>query len=682
MPRLAAAALAASLASSSFAAAPASAAALPAFTGITWSYTPSSLASTCDAVIAETKTRMAPILARVAATPADNMAKLVQIETVQADLSDGTIAQQLLQFVSTDKRLRDASTACNQKASNYGVEVSANPTVFAIAESAMKDASAAQDSIKLAEIYVENGRTSGAGLPASQRAAAIKMFDKLNDLERDFGLALSNDATTVSVSQAEAQGLPATLLATSKRAASGYVVAVNESTIEPFLQNERSGAARKRFYVAYYLRGGHANVTRLEQAVALREKLARRIGFKTWAAYKLSTQMAQDPARVINFLTTIDAKLLLKAHEEVAELAALKRASGDPTPFARWDTAYYENLLEKTKYAVDDNVVRQYFPVDHVIASIFKIYETLLSVQFQEIKPADAWAPGVREYAIVDDATRKPIGWLYFDLYPRPGKYDHFANFSLRGGRALPDGSYQKPVTSIIGNWPLPAPGKPALLSHDDVVTFFHEFGHAMHSTLSIAPYETLYGTNVRRDFVEAPSQMLENWMWQPSILQLVSANVRTGKPLPLDLIKRMVALKHVFDGLDWTGQAFYALYDMSLHTAHGPVDATALWSRLEPQDTALPMVPGTLPEASFGHLMGGYDAGYYGYLWSKVYAQDMFTVFQRYGLLSPVAGARYRKDILQPGASVEPDVLVRNFLGRPLNYDAFYNDIGITPTK
>jgi len=658
---------------------PAAAAALPAYTGINWHLTPQQIAASCDGVIAETKARMAQVEAKLGATPAENLKKLIQVETIQADFSDALISQTLMQSVSPVKSVRDASTICNTKTSNYGVEVSSDPMLFHIALSALRNEHLSPADRKLAEIYAENGRTSGAGLNAAQRAESSKLFDQINDLERDFGLELANENTTVTISAADAASLPAALVATSKRTRSGYAIAVNESTVTPFLSNERDAAARERFYRAYNTRGGLKNVQRLEHAVAIRARLARALGFKTWAAYKLDTQMAKDPARVVDFLTTIDSKLLPKARAEVAALAALKRSEGGKGPFERWDYTYYEAQLEKTKYAVDPNVVRQYFPVDHVISSIFKIYETLLSVTFQEIEPADAWAPGVREYAIVDDATRQPIGWMYFDLFPRPGKYDHFANFPLRLGRVLPDGSYQRPVTSIIGNWPLPAPGKPALLSHDDVVTFFHEFGHAMHSSLSTARYETLYGTNVRRDFVEAPSQMLENWMWQPSILKLVSSNVATRKPLPDELIKKMIALEHVNDGFQWTTQAFYALYDMHIHTAPPPLHATATWQRMENRETALPMVPGTYFEASFGHLMGGYDAGYYGYLWSKVYAQDMFTVFQRDGLLNPVAGMRYRKDILQPGATFEPDVLVRNFLGRPLNYDAFYKDIGIT---
>jgi thimet oligopeptidase len=188
-----------------------------------------------------------------------------------------------------------------------------------------------------------------------------------------------------------------------------------------------------------------------------------------------------------------------------------------------------------------------------------------------------------------------------------------------------------------------------------------------------------LYGTSVRPDFVEAPSQMLENFMWQPSILKEVSSNVETGQPLPDALIAKMIALKHVADGVIWTTQAFYAQYDMTIHSSGPAVNVDTTWRRLQPEMTPFSAIVGTHPEAGFEHLMGGYDAGYYGYLWSKVYAQDMFTVFQQGGLENPEIGMRYRKDILEPGATEEPDVLVQRFIGRPLSYDAFYRDIGIS---
>jgi thimet oligopeptidase len=655
---------------------------LPAETGLIWQQTAAELVQTCDDQIGAAKVTVAKIEA-MSAPEWTFVDSLEPVETALADLNDRTTAQTFLSAVGTDKAIRDAANDCRQKLSDYYTTVSADPKLYAIAArvQALGGAKTAADK-KLVESYVLAGIRAGVSLPPAQRDHVTRLFQQLNDLTIAFARALSEDKSVVHISAADAKPLPASFVANLKRTSDGYEVPVNESTYSQFIDNEKDGAARKAYVIAYGQRGGQANVTRLQKAVALRYKIAHMLGFAQWADYQLAAKMAKSPVRVTKFLAQIDSTLLPAAREERARLVALKKAAGDPTPFGSWDTAYYETKLIKTKYSVDDEAVRQYFPVDHVIAGVFSIYEKLLGVTFTQEAKADAWAPAVREYSIADSATGRPIGWFYLDLFPRDGKYGHFADFGVRPGRLLPDGTYQKPVTAIVGNWPAPAPGQPALLSHDDVVTFFHEFGHAMHSTLSIAPYETLYGTAVRGDFVEAPSQMLENWMWQPSILKIVSRNVKTGKPLPDALIAKMVALEHVTDGLDYTGQAFYSAYDMTLHSSGPTVDATALWASLQSKMTVGHWIPGTYPEASFGHLMEGYDAGYYGYLWSKVFAQDMFTVFQRYGLESPVAGMRYRKDILEPGAVYEPDVLLERFLGRPVSYDAFYKYLGIAPPK
>ncbi len=652
---------------------------LPADTGLNFNLTPVQLSQTCDSAIASAK----QVIEKILAAPPQNatFATLQAIETAEADFNDATVVQAGAFQLAPDKAVRDASLVCNQSVSNYQVQLSADPRIYAVAArvATLGDAKTQADQ-KLDEYYVDGGKRSGAGLSDAGRKQVTQLFDHLNDLERDFQSALNEDKTSIPITKAEAKSLPQSFLATLSKTATGYVVPVNESTYDTFMISEVSGDARKRYSVAYSNRGGLANVKRLQEAVAVRDQLAHLLGFSSWAAYQLDAKMAKTPSRVESLLTTVSSKLLPKADQEIATLGALKRKQGDPKPFASWDYFYYENQLIESQYKVDQQMVRQYFPIDHVVSSVLDIYQNLLGVTFAEIVPADAWAPGVREFSITDTASGKPIGWFFLDLFPRPGKFEHFANFPIRPGRVLPDGSYQKPISSIIGNWPVAAPGQPALLSHEDVITFFHEFGHLMHSTLSTAPYETLYGTAVRPDFVEAPSQMLENFMWQPSVLKQVSSNYKTGQPLPDDLIAKMVALKHVGDGYTWSTQAFYAQYDMTIHSSGPNVNVDTTWFDLKKKMTPFPSTPGTHPEAGFGHLMGGYDAGYYGYLWSKVYAQDIFTRFQKEGLENPEVGMAYRKDILEPGATVEPDVLVQNFLGRPVNPDAFYEDLGIRP--
>jgi thimet oligopeptidase len=300
-------------------------------------------------------------------------------------------------------------------------------------------------------------------------------------------------------------------------------------------------------------------------------------------------------------------------------------------------------------------------------------------VRFEQLTPAVAWAQDVSQYAIYDAASGEPLGYFYLDLLPREGKTSHTSSWPLRNGRLLADATYRLPVAAMMCNWPRPQPGKPSLLSHEEAIEFFHEFGHVMHGTLSHTRYATLYGMQVRWDFVEAPSQMLENWMWQPAVLKQVSSKVGSGEPLPDDMIAKMVAAKHAGDGVSYAKQTFYAFYDIQMHRLKGPVDPDALFFELASSHYVFPPLRGTYPAGALWHEANGYDAGYYGYLWALVYAQDMFSVFQKEGIDNPAVGLRYRTQILVPGASVEPDVLLRNFLGRDVSLEPFYELIGLS---
>lgn len=651
--------------------------AMPAGAGIDWKLSPERITAGCGAEIRRARAHIESIIAQ--AGPDAPVGALGAIETVIADMNDALVAHRMLAHAATDQAVRDASMQCNEALAALGVELAANPAIYALANAARARASTPADA-QLAQIYVEAGRRTGAGLDAVQRAEVTRLFEQLGKLEIAYMRALGEDRTTIEISADEAASLPQSFVSTLQASPDGYIVPVHYGNTEQFLASQASGEARKRYYLAFYNRGGQANVDRLEQALALRHRLARLLGFDSWAAYRLDNKMAKTPARAMALVEAIDARLLPRARAEIEALARMKSASGDGTPFAAWDYAYYEEELARARYGVDAQAVRQYFPVDAVVPAVLDLYGALLGVTFRSVSPANAWAPDVLAYSITDSAGGEPMGWFFLDLLPRPGKGLHFSHHGLRPGRVLPGGGYQKPIAAVIGNGPAAEPGKPALLSHKDVVIFFHEFGHLMHDTLSTAPYATLYGTNVRGDFVEAPSQMLENWIWQPSILKKISSHVVTGEPLPDQLIDEMIARQHVADGAFWTRQAFFGIYDMTLHSAGPKVDTTRLWLELTAKLMALPPAPGTIPQASFAGFMGGYDAGYYGYLWSKVYAQDMFTVFAQGGLENPEIGRRYRREILEPGGTREPEALLERFLGRPVRFDAFYQALGIGP--
>jgi thimet oligopeptidase len=642
-------------------------------THVDWNISAAQIKTSCDAAIAQAQARVKALLALRGRRTFANT--ILPLENLSSDLNDTTVAQQFLFNVTSDTGIQSASNDCNNAESSFFTDVTASPQLYAAVAAAARS-NTARDVYqkKLASIWLDTLKRSGAGLPSKARVEFVNLSKELTTLENDFAKNLGNDETTIMIAPAQAASLPADFTGGLKAApGGGYVVPVNESTVTTFLQNEKDEAARQSYYLAYNNREAAANTPLLERAIAIRDRLAHLLGYETWAAYQLSNRTAKTPARVENFLNGLDKTLLNPARAEVARLTALKAAdTGNPAAVLHpWDFTYYDNLLHKTQYAVDQNQIRQYFPVQHTIDAVLNIYHTLLGVDFKQVTPADAWNPDVLEYSVSDSATGRFIGTTYFDLYPRPHKYDHFANFPVLPVRKLADGTYRPPFAAIVGNWPRPAPGQPALLSHDDVVTFFHEFGHNMAALLATAPYETLSNGFVW-DFVEAPSQMLENFVWQPSILKQISSNWQTGAPLPDDLIASLVKARYVDDAYATSRQIMYAQIDMTYHTSGPHVDTTAVWDRLAAQLTPMPVPPGIQPQASFGHLMGGYDAGYYGYLWSKVYAQDMFTAFLNGGLENPAVGMRYRRDILQPARTYDPDTEVKNFLGRPMNPNAF----------
>ena len=351
------------------------------------------------------------------------------------------------------------------------------------------------------------------------------------------------------LADSETAGLPPSFVSGLKKQGSGYVLPVNESTVGVFMRNEQSSSVRRRYYAKYTQRSGMPNIERLRTAVALRDTLAHLFGFPTWAAYQLDVKVAKTPDRALAFIRTIDEGLMPKAKQELARLEPLAAHDKLGHQIMVWDAGYYTEQLRRSQYALNAEEVRQYFPVDHVVRSVLDIYQELFGLTFTDVANADVWAPGVRQFSVQDATTHRAMGTVYLDLFPRPDKYDHFADFGLVYGRTLPSGARQLPVTAIVGNWPAPTGGQPSLLSHSDVETFFHEFGHAVAAIADESPYLTTSTSNLRQDFVEAPSQMLENWMWQPEVLKRVSHHVTTGKPLPDSLISRMIALKHFRDG-------------------------------------------------------------------------------------------------------------------------------------
>jgi thimet oligopeptidase len=370
-----------------------------------------------------------------------------------------------------------------------------------------------------------------------------------------------------------------------------------------------------------------------------------------------------------------------------AELAEFKRlkaketGQANPTIFV-WDWRYYANQLKKEKYTVDAEQLRVYFPYQQVLEGMFTIYQSIFGLKFERLEAPYKWVDDLQLYAVADAKSDEPLGLFYLDMFPREGKYNHFAQFGIIEGKLLPNGKYQRPVTALICNFPTPGKDKPSLLAHTDVETLFHEFGHAMHSLLTRARFVRFSGTRVPGDFVEAPSQMLENWVWDKKVLDSFAADYRdSSKKIPAEILAKLKEAKLATEATRYRRQLSFGLTDLLLHTRiHEENTKEVLPLSLKTlNEVFLPLAPGTAFISYFGHLTG-YDAGYYGYAWADAISADLATVFEKApnGYFDQTAGRRLRTEIYEPGDSRDVNVAIEKFLGRPRSIEPFLKRIGI----
>jgi thimet oligopeptidase len=395
--------------------------------------------------------------------------------------------------------------------------------------------------------------------------------------------------------------------------------------------------------------------------------------------------MVKNGQTAIEFLQKLNAGLQPKFDAEVGEFRQIKaRETGDANAKINiWDWRYYSNQLKKEKYTVDAEQLRVFFPYQHVLEGMFNIYQSIFGLKFERVEPPFKWIGDLQLYAVSDSDTGEPLGLFYLDMFPRDGKYNHFAQFDIVPGKLLAGGKYQRPTVALVCNFPTPAKDKPSLLSHQDVETLFHEFGHAMHSIMTRAKFNRFSGTSVPRDFVEAPSQMLENWVWDKKVLDSFAADYRDpSKKIPEDVLARLKEAKLAVEGTRYRRQLSFGLTDLTLHTQihDDNVQQVVPISNKVLGDVFFPMAQDTAFVAYFGHLMH-YDAGYYGYAWADAIAADMATVFEHApnGYFDKATGRRLRTEIYEPGDSRDVNVSIEKFLGRPRSLEPFLAKLGIS---
>jgi thimet oligopeptidase len=578
----------------------------------------------------------------------------------------------LLQNVAPDKATRDAAQACLEKLLPFETEVYQSVALYRRVQ-AVKPRDLTE-TVYQQDLF-EKFEDGGATLPAEKRKRAKEIIDELERMSLAFQKNINDDATTVIITPAEADGMPEAWKAARKRDDSGnFVLGMDYPTYVPFLELATNADARKRVWMAKSREGGEKNLKILEQALQLRYELAQLHGQPDFASYALKRRMAQTPAAVYDFLGKVKAAADPLQAKEFGELRA-EKARQDGTPLAdtklnRWDVNFLKERVRKARYSVDQEALRAYFPTEASVQYAMQLADRLYSAEFVA-RDVPRWHSDVRYYDVYDrlpDGKRGAfVGGIYLDLFPRDGKYNHAAAFPVRGVSTLAN---RTPISVLVAN--LNAKG----LNHEELETLLHEYGHVLHGVLSKTRYVDQSGTSVKRDFVEAPSQMFEEWARRDEPLALFAQICPTCPRLTKEQIAQLEAARKFGRGNFFARQGEYALYDMRLHTGT-PGAPMPPWIAIE---TAGPLgfVDGSLFPAGFGHLLGGYAAGYYGYMWSQVIALDMLSAFDG-KLMNPAVGQRYRQTILASGGQRQPHALVEAFLGRKPNSDAFYAEINGT---
>ena len=594
--------------------------------------------------------------------------------SIQTGDLDGPMS--LIANVSPDKATRDAADACTLKYTPFQTELFQSEKLYKRVKDA-KPVDAMQKQYR--QDLIENFEDSGVTLGPDQRERVKAINKRITDLSQQFEKNVRDDGTKVVMTPAEMAGMPESYLAAQKKDEQGnYVLPLSYPSYIPFLQIASNEDARKKYWIAKSNEGRQANIDLLDQVVALRLELAKLYGYPDFATYVVNRRMAGSPQAVYKFLDDVHAAIADLEKQEIAELRQLKaddrKTPLDATVLNRWDVNYYQERLKKARYDVDQEALRKYFPTEASIAYTLRVAETLYGVRFVPATVA-TWHPDVRVYDVFDrSADGKQgafVGTVYLDLFPREGKYNHAAAWPVRSVSTLAKQAdapgYRTPISALVTNFDRNG------LNHGELETLLHEFGHVMHGVLSKTRYVDEAGTAVKRDFVEAPSQMFEEWARREDALRLFAEVCRDCPRLTRTQIDQLDAARKYGRGVRYGRQWLFAAFDMSLTTPQPP-EAMAAWTKLEGA-TPLGTYPGTLFPASFGHLVGGYAAGYYGYMWSEVLALDMLSGFHG-KLMNPTDGRRYRTDILSQGGQEPPEQLVSRFLGRKPNSDAFFREI------
>lgn len=612
----------------------------------------------------------------------ENTAKaLDELESLSSLAITGNIIS-ALRHVSPDKSIRNACQDSIVKISQFALEnITNNKALY----NALKDyaqTNASREALSDEERYyiqktLEDYKRRGLELADKDLQKVRDLENQLTELSLKYETYIATDNRTISVKRSDLEGLDDDFINNLKKDTHGqYILGIDYPTYTAIIKHCTIESTRKALYKAHINRAYPANDSILSQIINKRDELARLLGFDSYAHLNLDTTMVKKPENATEFINKLLEKAALKEAKDYStltkELPASVRleSNGKIKP---WDLAFLKAWYEKKHYNLDDRIIAEYFPMERTIDGLMNIYAQFFNLSFETKPMAGLWDKHVMVMSVKDREMGTLLGYLLLDLYPRANKYNHACQMSiipslLNGGPSF---------GMIIANFPPSTPIKPSLLKRDDVECFFHEFGHALHSLLSKTKMGSFASLNVKIDFVEVPSQMFEQWMLDKDILRMISHHYKTGQPLPDEVINTIISIKNLASGSYLLTQGFYALLSLGYYGA----PCGNLYEFMQKTFKNIPLHiefdQDNHMYCSFGHLTG-YGACYYSYLYSKVLALDIFAQIKAQGLLNQEIGKYFSNTILRPGGSKEPALMVKEFLGREPNQDAFLKDMGL----
>ena len=557
--------------------------------------------------------------------------------------------------------VRDAGDKCVQDVEALATEIKLDRAVYDAIQ-AVDAAGLDAEARRMLELTLRDFRRAGVDKDEAARARLKELSERETIVGQKFSNNIRDDVRSVKLRPEQLAGLPQDWIDAHKPDADGnIVVSTDYPDFVPFRTYASDARARTDLFMVYMNRGWPQNDEVFKELLAIRQERARLLGYRDWADYDADIKMIKNGDAIQAFIDRIATVSEQAARRDYAILLERKKQDDARAHLVDGtESLYYEELIKKERYAFDSQEARKYFDFAKVQAGLLSVTSTLFGLEYQPAPQAQRWSPDVDVFDVSQGGEK--IGRIYLDLHPREGKYKHAAQFTLVSGvsgRQLPEGA-------LVCNFPT------GLMEHDDVVTLFHEFGHLMHHILAGKHrWVRFSGVATEWDFVEAPSQMLEEWAWDTQVLQTFATDAQ-GTPIPEDLVRRMRAAKEFGKGYWVRTQMFYAALSLRYHRmALDALDTTAVVQELQQQYSVFPYVKDTHFQAAFGHL-NGYSSGYYTYMWSLVIAKDLFSAFQKNGMTDARTSYKYRDTVLAPGGAKDAADLVKDFLGRPYGFDSF----------